>query len=53
MISLKISTDKLMEIQARIGVIKTNAEDRPAITDECDKISVILKEVIANGTFSK
>ena len=49
---MKITTEKLLEIQSRVGVIKTNAEDRHVITDECDAISKIIQKVIEDATLS-
>lgn len=49
---MKITPDQVFEIQSKVTHIKNHAEDRTSITEDCDRISEILKEVIRNGTLS-
>jgi len=46
---MRIDDNKLLEIRARVGVIKKHAQDRSVITDECDEISKIIKGAIEDG----
>jgi hypothetical protein len=50
---VRIEENKIFKIQGHVAAIKRQAQDRSGIRDECDAISQILKEVIADGTSNR